>query len=101
MRCAAFGKVGSEPSFAASNTEVRNGPKTDMCQIAARVAHRDRRDFSATSAEIPPLHPSARCSRQMMNTPLAMITAAPTNVSMSGISFQIIQPRSVAQMMAV
>lgn len=41
------------------------------------------------------------CSRQMMNTPLAMITAAPTKVSASGISFQNSQPSAVAQMMAV
>lgn len=55
----------------------------------------------ASPLNIGPLHPTARCSRQMMNTPLAMITAAPTKVRASGISVQKIQPRSVAHMMAV
>jgi len=47
------------------------------------------------------LHLHTLCSLQIMNTPLAMITAAPTKVNASGISFQNSQPSAVAQMMAV
>lgn len=86
-------------TYIESDTGVGSGPK-----VSVRQASGSREPESvgvASPLNIGPLHPTALCSRQMMNTPLAMITAAPAKVRASGISVQNSQPNRVAQMMAV